>query len=274
MRSERYDLGEEPVLSNLSGQEFAALYTHGYWPVGIAAATTVCYAMTSWETANALSSPMFGGERLAKPGGSKSSPPVFTTPVRGSSARSFISATSSPPRGSSASATSSTSTNEADRYGKRKDLIVTVRPRHRDRADSQYRGTTTDLHRPAIERGGSMTDQEQEQYDPQSTAGVPEHGRERLERIKATGGKFFTSDLSVNEFLLVKPAGYDPLGLVVGSSIYHVRPTFAAVDGPDGRRDRRALAGARTFARARDGPHGRRSRRARRRRHRRRSART
>jgi uncharacterized protein YbjQ (UPF0145 family) len=67
-----------------------------------------------------------------------------------------------------------------------------------------------------------MGDQEQEQYDPNSTAGVPEHGRERLERIKATGGKFFTSDLSVNEFLLVKAAGFEPLGLVVGSSIYHV----------------------------------------------------
>ncbi|MGH2877371.1 MAG: heavy metal-binding domain-containing protein [Solirubrobacteraceae bacterium] len=33
---------------------------------------------------------------------------------------------------------------------------------------------------------------------------------------------FFTSDLSVNEFLLVKEAGFDPLGLVLGSSIYHI----------------------------------------------------
>src|ERR1043166_8257960 len=36
------------------------------------------------------------------------------------------------------------------------------------------------------------------------------------------GGGFFTSDLSVNEFLLVKQAGFDPLGLVIGSSIYHI----------------------------------------------------
>jgi uncharacterized protein YbjQ (UPF0145 family) len=35
-------------------------------------------------------------------------------------------------------------------------------------------------------------------------------------------GSFFTSDLSVNEFLLVKEAGFEPLGLVVGSSIYHI----------------------------------------------------
>jgi uncharacterized protein YbjQ (UPF0145 family) len=66
-----------------------------------------------------------------------------------------------------------------------------------------------------------MSDEQTEpQYDPASTAGVPEHGRERLEKMKAAG--FFTSDLSVNEFLLVKAAGFDPLGLVIGSSIYHV----------------------------------------------------
>jgi uncharacterized protein YbjQ (UPF0145 family) len=33
---------------------------------------------------------------------------------------------------------------------------------------------------------------------------------------------FFTSDLSVDEFLLVEQAGFAPLGLVMGSSIYHV----------------------------------------------------
>ena len=60
-------------------------------------------------------------------------------------------------------------------------------------------------------------------YDPTSTAGVPVHGRERLQRLRADAARgFFTSDLSVNEFLLVKQAGFDPLGLVVGSSIYHI----------------------------------------------------
>jgi uncharacterized protein YbjQ (UPF0145 family) len=33
---------------------------------------------------------------------------------------------------------------------------------------------------------------------------------------------FFTSDLSVNEFLLVKESGFEPVGLVLGSSIYHI----------------------------------------------------
>jgi uncharacterized protein YbjQ (UPF0145 family) len=44
--SNRYDLGGEPVLTNLSGQDFAKLYTSGYWPVGIVANTAVVYVMT------------------------------------------------------------------------------------------------------------------------------------------------------------------------------------------------------------------------------------
>lgn len=47
--SERYDLGDEPVLSNLTGQQFAALLEHGYWPLGLVAATTVAYVMTGWQ---------------------------------------------------------------------------------------------------------------------------------------------------------------------------------------------------------------------------------
>ena len=58
-----------------------------------------------------------------------------------------------------------------------------------------------------------------EPYDPTSLEGVPEVGRARLEQNKRG---LFTSDLSVNEFLLIKDAGFDPLGLVVGSSIYHI----------------------------------------------------
>jgi uncharacterized protein YbjQ (UPF0145 family) len=56
-------------------------------------------------------------------------------------------------------------------------------------------------------------------YDPTSLEGIPDAGRARLEQNKRG---LFTSDLSVNEFLLVKQAGFDPLGLVVGSSIYHI----------------------------------------------------
>jgi uncharacterized protein YbjQ (UPF0145 family) len=64
------------------------------------------------------------------------------------------------------------------------------------------------------------SDSEQETtYDPTSLEGVPEAGRARLQQNRAG---LFTSDLSVNEFLLVKQAGFDPVGLVVGSSIYHI----------------------------------------------------
>jgi uncharacterized protein YbjQ (UPF0145 family) len=42
--------------------------------------------------------------------------------------------------------------------------------------------------------------------------------------MRGTGDrpKFFTSDLSIDEFLLVEQVGFQPLGLVMGSSIYHV----------------------------------------------------
>jgi uncharacterized protein YbjQ (UPF0145 family) len=60
-------------------------------------------------------------------------------------------------------------------------------------------------------------------YDAGSLAGIPGSGRERIERMKREVARgFFTSDLSINEFLLVKHAGFEPLGLVLGSSIYHI----------------------------------------------------
>ena len=53
---------------------------------------------------------------------------------------------------------------------------------------------------------------------------IPQHARERLLSMRegVGGRRFFTSDLTVSEFLLVKEAGFDPLGLVVGTSIYHI----------------------------------------------------
>jgi uncharacterized protein YbjQ (UPF0145 family) len=60
-------------------------------------------------------------------------------------------------------------------------------------------------------------------YDAGSLAGIPESGRARIERMKQDVARgFFTSDLSINEFLLVKQSGFEPLGLVLGSSIYHI----------------------------------------------------
>jgi uncharacterized protein YbjQ (UPF0145 family) len=52
---------------------------------------------------------------------------------------------------------------------------------------------------------------------------LPQDALTRLAELKPGGrGQIFTSDLTVNEFLLVKEAGFHPLGLVLGSSIYHV----------------------------------------------------
>src|SRR6476659_5145915 len=53
--------------------------------------------------------------------------------------------------------------------------------------------------------------------------GVPADAMARLAELRpGAPGSLFTSDLSVNEFLLVREAGFRPLGLVLGSSIYHV----------------------------------------------------
>jgi uncharacterized protein YbjQ (UPF0145 family) len=60
-------------------------------------------------------------------------------------------------------------------------------------------------------------------YEAGSLAGIPDSGRERIARMKQEVARgFFTSDLSVDEFLLVKQSGFEPLGLVLGSSIYHI----------------------------------------------------
>jgi uncharacterized protein YbjQ (UPF0145 family) len=52
--------------------------------------------------------------------------------------------------------------------------------------------------------------------------GIPPAARERLTALAASGSGFFTSDLSVSEFLLVKEAGFRPLTQVMGSCFYNV----------------------------------------------------
>jgi uncharacterized protein YbjQ (UPF0145 family) len=60
-------------------------------------------------------------------------------------------------------------------------------------------------------------------YQTGSLEGIPSSGRQRIARMKEDAARgFFTSDLSVNEFLLVKESGFEPVGLVLGSSIYHI----------------------------------------------------
>jgi uncharacterized protein YbjQ (UPF0145 family) len=55
--------------------------------------------------------------------------------------------------------------------------------------------------------------------------GLPLNAIDRLQAQQArqgTPGSLFTSDLSVNELNLVRQAGYEPLGQVLGSTVYHV----------------------------------------------------
>jgi len=61
-------------------------------------------------------------------------------------------------------------------------------------------------------------------YVPGSAASLPKGAEQRLRAMRGTGDRpaFFTSDLSVDEFLLVEHAGFEALGLVLGSCIYHV----------------------------------------------------
>lgn len=60
--------------------------------------------------------------------------------------------------------------------------------------------------------------------DPAAAGEAAQEAMRRLARPPsgAEQGSFFTSDLTVNEFLLVREAGFRPLGLVLGSSVYHV----------------------------------------------------
>ena len=51
---------------------------------------------------------------------------------------------------------------------------------------------------------------------------LPQTALDRLGRSRQPGRPFFTSDLSVNEFVLTTQTGFEPLGLVMGTCIYHV----------------------------------------------------
>src|SRR5271166_890875 len=53
---------------------------------------------------------------------------------------------------------------------------------------------------------------------------IPAHATERLQGLRSSvhSTGVFTSDFSVNEFLLVRKAGFEPIGLCVGTCVYHV----------------------------------------------------
>ena len=56
---------------------------------------------------------------------------------------------------------------------------------------------------------------------------IPRLAHERIKEMREH--KLFTCDLSINEFLLVREAGFDPLGLVMGTSIYQIIPNVPRI---------------------------------------------
>ena len=215
VRSERARLEtDEPALSNLSGQDLSKLVRHGFRPVGLVAATTVAYVAT-------------GGQQQMRSTGLFSSwqnqeMPDFTRGIYDARALAMTRAQPAGPRPRRARRRRRDDRALAprDRARPRRRHEVhrphhrDARPRHRHRRGAARRGAAARLHGPAAQRPGANVTNEPEQYDPTSTAGIPEHGIERLAEMREHN--FFTSDLSVNEFLLVKEAGFQPLGLVMG----------------------------------------------------------
>ena len=51
---------------------------------------------------------------------------------------------------------------------------------------------------------------------------IPDKAKHRLERQRQSDSSFFTSDLSCREYLLTQDAGYEPIGLVMGTAFYKV----------------------------------------------------
>ncbi|HEY9641689.1 MAG TPA: heavy metal-binding domain-containing protein [Coleofasciculaceae cyanobacterium] len=51
---------------------------------------------------------------------------------------------------------------------------------------------------------------------------IPYKARHRLEMQRQSNSRFFTSDLTSNEHLLTREAGYEPIGLVMGTAFYKV----------------------------------------------------
>jgi uncharacterized protein YbjQ (UPF0145 family) len=91
------------------------------------------------------------------------------------------------------------------------------------RDDDGSQQTPAEAAPTAVENAPPEQAPQSDAYQSGSLEGVPASGRERIERMKQEVARgFFTSDLSVNEFLLVKQSGFEPLGLVLGSSIYHI----------------------------------------------------
>lgn len=79
-------------------------------------------------------------------------------------------------------------------------------------------------------RAEAEAKERREQEDAQRAAslqslergGLPIQAQRRLSELREGGQSFFTSDLTVDEFVLSRQAGFQPISQVMGSSIFHV----------------------------------------------------
>src|SRR5947209_2383627 len=70
--------------------------------------------------------------------------------------------------------------------------------------------------------------------DSLARGGIPVEAVKRLQDPRLQNGSLFTSDLSVNEFLLTRQTKLRPISQVMGSSIYHVGWRFIDWYTPSG----------------------------------------
>jgi uncharacterized protein YbjQ (UPF0145 family) len=91
-----------------------------------------------------------------------------------------------------------------------------------------------------------------------AAGGLPLRATERLAEEAGPHRKLFSSDLSVNEFLLAKDAGCEPIAQVMGTSIFHIGqiPDYKGKTAEltvisDGHREARRAAVSRLFQEAR-----------------------
>jgi uncharacterized protein YbjQ (UPF0145 family) len=86
-----------------------------------------------------------------------------------------------------------------------------------------HRKTEEERQQEEVQRQRRAEEQglQQASLDALAQGSIPVQAQRRLEEFRHKEG-FFTSDLTVNEFLLTRQAGLQPLSQVMGSSIYHV----------------------------------------------------
>src|SRR5271165_3381686 len=74
------------------------------------------------------------------------------------------------------------------------------------------------------EGGGNQPYRPNQYLGRHIVSAIPAHATERLQGLRSSvhSTGVFTSDFSVNEFLLVRKAGFEPIGLCVGTCVYHV----------------------------------------------------